>query len=202
MLEELDEYRRRYDSLAFSEHQAMYRRIAEVYPEQAFWNAAECLAFLKHYKPRIVHEIGGHDGALAAEMLAQCKFIDRWHNLELVLGNSVCTDRRYHQHVKRDWAWASPLYFDALVLSHVVEHVSPHHFFRMLGALKGKAVYVDAPLRESDRTEWMGTETAHVLPYSMQEVDQAFAEFGWRVTHSGVSDLHGFVSRTRWYERA
>lgn len=200
MLDALDEYRTNYDSLPFSEHQAMYERIEEVYPEQSWWNAEDCAHFLAQYRPARVVEIGGHDGGLAAAVLPNATSVKSWTNYELVESPQVCDDPRYEVCILRDWAWSVALNADALILSHVVEHLSEARLWDLLRNLSCPAVYVDAPLHEDVRTHWAGTETAHVLPYSMQDLDSAFSHRGYLKAYANVSNARGLVSRTRWYE--
>ena len=201
MLEELENYRRNYDSLPFSEHQRMYEEIEKVYPEQSWWNARDCLGFLEQYRPAHVVEIGGHDGGLASKVLPDAPFVESWTNYELVDCPQTCTDPRYEALVLRDWAWSVALNADALVLSHVVEHLSEERLGELLRSLKCPAIYVDAPLHESARSNWAGTETAHVLPWSMQELDLAFRSRGYLMAFANVDNSRGLVSRVRWYER-
>ena len=202
LLPELDAYRLAYEYLPFSKHQAMYRRIGEVYPEQAFWNAEDCAAFLARYRPAQVFELGGHDGGLAAAVLPQATSVEWWLNLEIVRCEQRCDDPRYAAFVLTDWAWTYPLHCDALILSHVIEHLSEGHVRSLIRACHADAVYVDAPLQEHARSSWRGSVTAHILPHSMQELDALFAEQGFSVSHAASSNQHGFECRTRWYERA
>lgn len=199
MREELDSYRNMYDLLVFREHKEMYERIGEVYPEQAFWNAPDCAAFLERYQPERVVELGGHDGGLAAAVLPGAPFVSEWLNFELVDCDQTCADYRYSFVVLGDWL--TEVKADALVLSHVLEHLSEFQARRLIAGVDARAIYVDAPLLESQRSEWRGTMTAHVLPHSFTEVDALFAEHGWSVAHAAAANLHGFESRTRWYER-
>lgn len=190
---ELDLYRDRYDSLTFAQHRAMYELIETVYPEQSFWNANACMGFMLEFAPRNVLEIGGHDGGLAAAVLAEMPFIDSWRNLELVVSPQVCEDPRYSLEVLDDWAWTQSLGGDALVMSHFIEHISETQLERLLANLDVRCIYVDAPLLEDTPSYWGGTTTAHVLPFSFAQLDQAFGARGYHAQKCGET--------IRWYSR-
>ena len=201
LIGELDWYRLHYDELSFAEHREMYERIDSLYPEQSFWNAADCIEFVRHFEPKNVVEVGGHDGGLAGAVLAEVPEIVSWTNLELTEATQVCTDPRYRLVLLEDW-WLGQTFGDAVVLSHVVEHLSVAKLRELVVALlpHHPDVYVDAPLPESGGVSWWGTETAHVLPFSMAALDALFVDYGWRQVHAAESVECGFPCRTRWYQ--
>lgn len=199
---EFDTYRLNYDHLSFDAHQDLYQRIAQVYPEQSFWSAESCGEFLAHYKPRTVLELGGWDGGLAAAALPDAPFVTGWTNFDLVDVPQVCSDQRYTSLVLSDWAWSAELRGDAFIASHILEHLNIRHLQELLAALKCPTVFVAVPFHEGEATNWMGSETTHVLPWSRTQLDAAFEHQGFHVAHRAEIFQPGAgVTGIRWYQR-
>ena len=194
---DLDKYRDQYDDLTFQEHQALYQRVVEEYPEQSFWSAPECARFLEFVQPQRVVEIGGWDGGLAEASY----FLDRWVNLDWADVPQVCRKPGYQYVILQDFVWTWTEWGDAVVMSHVLEHMSEEHLRNLLSVMDARAIYVDAPLSEDHRIEWRGSLTAHVLDLSFREVDEVFREYGYARTFSAPSKANSFPSTVRWYER-
>ncbi len=194
----LDDYRRDYDNLDFAGHQAFYERVGAEYPEQSWWNADACAAFLAHYQPETVDEIGGWDGGLAAAVLPGSSVLG-WRNFEITDVPQVCSHRAYTFELPDDWAWSQPRKADALVLSQVIEHMSEEHVHAMFSAFDVRAIYVDTPLHPFARSDWNGSTTGHILTLSLEELDRIAAGYGYRLEHSGTDNRHGFTSYWRWY---
>jgi hypothetical protein len=201
LLDELDAYREAYDSLTFQQHREMYERIGEVYPEQSWWDAPAVTEFINKYSPLEIVEVGGHDGGLAAAVLPDAEYVLWWLNLELVHCAQVCRDVRYEFRLLQDLHGLTGIDADALILSHTVEHLSETILRELVATLNVDAVYVNAPLHEAARSSWRGTVTAHVLSWSMQELDALFIEHGYAVAHSAHAQGAG-GGLIRWYERA
>lgn len=191
-----EQYRNAYDRLSFAEHQALYGQVAAEFPEQSYWNAVEVERFLRHYYPECVVEIGGWDGGLANTV----PYSGTWTNLELADVPQVCAKPGYRRVVLTDWLWNRGAWGDAVVMSHVIEHMSEDHIRRLLGSFEGQPVYVDAPLEEDKWTNWKHSTTTHVLGHSFSALDVLFAEHGYQVAYKADSKVNPFPSVIRWYE--
>ena len=180
-----DAWRRDYDTMSFSEHQAFNQRVAEQHPDQQHWNAAACARFLDDRRPWTVIEIGGWDGTLAAAMLAQAPWVHAWTMYDITDVPQACDDPRYWPVVLTGWPWEKrELRADALILSHVVEHMRVAQFERLLARFTGDAVYVDAPLPDVNPS-WDGYPGTHIIEVGAIEVAEVLAVHGFAVDRDG-----------------
>lgn len=154
-----DEWRARYDTLTFHEHQQANTEWAVLYPEQRSFDSDKVAAFLAGRAHGSVVELGGWDGQLAALMLEQFPDIETWVNYDITDVPQVCTDHRYERVVLDDWPWLRDARADALVASHVFEHMRGSQIRLLLERWDVDAVFVDAPLA----TSWDGYHGSHIL---------------------------------------
>lgn len=160
-----DEWRTRYDTMSFREHAAINDRWGVEYPAQASWKLQPVLDAL--WSARTVVEIGGWDGGLAAKALALLPRVERWTNYEMcqpAIDRTVCHDPRYKPVLLEDWPWNTDLEpADALVMSHVVEHMRFHQLFELTRLFdRYRVVHMQAPL-DLERIDWTGYHGSHIL---------------------------------------
>ena len=179
-----DAWRRDYDDMSFQQHQAFNQMVALQHPVQQHWNADACARFLDDRRPWTVLEIGGWDGSLAAAMLDQCAWIHAWTMYDITDVPQVCTDDRYWPVVLTCWPWHKHLRGDALVLSHVVEHMRVAQLERLIKRFSGDAVYIDAPLPDVNPS-WEGYEGTHILEVGALELASLLAVHGYAVERDG-----------------
>lgn len=207
-ISELDTFRERYrrGDLSFEEHVDFYDLIVQVAPEQNYWSLGLVNEFLQWAQPRLVFELGGWDGGLADAVLLWHPGIQAWVNQEIARVPQVCTDPRYSYDQPDTWAWSQPIDgFDAVIASHVLEHLTVEHlsmFLRSLAAVN--YAYVDVPLPEK-ATNWMGTTTTHILDLSISEFDGVWEDFGWEIvqrsSRDGKTKINGRTSGVPSYVR-
>lgn len=175
-----DEWRQQYQALDFHGQAAFYVEVAREYPEQTHWDLNACVGFYERLRPARIVEIGGWDGALAAEMLSRHPEIESWDNHEIVAVPQACQDSRYRRHLLDDWFWLDPPPGDALVTSHTVEHLSNEHLRDLLDASGGyRALFVATPLPDATRPRWGGYHGSHILDLSWDELDAEIQARGW-----------------------
>lgn len=202
----LDAWRKAYlaGELTYADHRRIYERIAVEYPNQNYYAAELAKHFFAGATPEEVFELGGWDGALAAEVLPEAASIQRWTNYEIVKVPQVCTDPRYRLAVPNRFVWELPsLHGDAFFASHVLEHLTAADMEKLLDKLDTfRWAYVDVPL-PSEPFDWKGTTTTHALVWSISEFDQAWEERGWRIVSSifRANDVPSYVRFLHRYPR-
>jgi len=99
-IHEFDNYRKKYDSLSFSDKKRITRRWSKKYPEQAHFRYDYVDLWLQKYvkTPVRILEIGGWKGDLASKVLLSSMNIELWHNYDLIESDSteICKDKRYN----------------------------------------------------------------------------------------------------------
>lgn len=177
-----DDERRNWDALCYAH-----------FPEQAHGNGQlidYCLELARikslGEKPRVL-EVGGWRGDHAAALLKRHDWIHSWTNIEFcekAARTPKTDDPRYTAVVPNHFRWWGKDEVpaaDLLVLSHVIEHLSPEDLKGLLEATKHiPMVYCEAPLPEVG-TNWEGYLGTHILPLSWKEVDDLFLATGWPV---------------------
>jgi hypothetical protein len=182
-------WRARYDTMTFAEHQAFNQQVADRYPEQQSWDAAACEAFLRTHRPRLVAEVGGWDGALAARMLERLDDIDRWVNYDITDVPQVCVDRRYVRCLLERWPWQHTITADALVLSHVAEHMRATQLAALLKRWRVHHVYLDVPV-EAAPPNWHGYSGTHILEVGRDGLQALAEQAGYTVSYQAGTVLH------------
>ena len=183
-VENCDAYRRSYNDAPFESHKAFYDWIAKDYPDQSYASLELIDGFLTWSGASSVIEIGGWDGRAAGAML-QRHPLTSWRNYEIANVRQVCLDPRYQGIVLDGWLWEreEPLEADALVASHVLEHLSVEHLSKLLNSVTCQYMYVDVPLPD-EPYDWMGSLTTHVIPLSIWQFDELLERHGWHVVRS------------------
>jgi hypothetical protein len=171
--------------MTFAEQQAFYEDVARAHPVQRDWNEEACWRFLSERLPAEVVELGGWDGSLAAAMLDRAPFIRWWSNYDIVAVPQVCTDRRYGLVVPDEPAWQglAPIPADALIASHVVEHLRVAEVEALVSAWAPRSIYLDTPL-EARATDWRGYEGSHVIEVGSEELLARLDALGYTATHT------------------
>lgn len=182
--------------MTFAEHQAINAEWAQQYPHQQSWNAEACKKFLETRPVGRVVELGGWDGALADRMLNEFDWIDEWVNYDLTPGvPQVCTDRRYRKIELQHWPYISQVKGDALVASHVFEHMLATEIEWLLEAWDVESVYMDVPIG-ADPSDWRGYHGSHILEVGHVELLRRCRDLGYKVTHADTHDgLIAFLDR-------
>lgn len=176
-------WRANYDRMDFAEHQAFNAACLEQFPVQRSFNTEACARFLEERQPKTVVELGGWDGGLATEMLERFGGIDTWLNYDITPDvPQECGDPRYDVVVLDGWPWDFKVTADALVASHVVEHMRISQVELLLNAWDVRHAYIDTPL--GGNPQWEGYQGSHIIETGAAEFLQAMDDAGWTVSHS------------------
>jgi hypothetical protein len=182
-----DAWRANYGSMSFAEHQDFYRAVALAYPVQRHYDGRAVLEFLRATHPWTVAEVGGWDGALAEGFLTIVPVVE-WTNYEIAPNvPQVCQNSRYRYQPLDRWPWEfEEIPGDALVLSHVVEHMLLDEFAALLDRFYGDAVYIDTPVVGDGRQDWRGYQGSHIIEEGWAGIELRLFSRGFeRVTPPG-----------------
>lgn len=205
-LDDLDIWRANYrnGTCTIEDHRRLYAAIHAEYPDQGYVNTSELFFFLKVHKPKTVVEIGGWDGWAAHNTMLAAR-VETWDNYEIApvepLPNMPTGYRHHTLEDAMPWETPGALSADALVASHVLEHLTAADLSRLLAALDVKAAYVDVPLLATTPTTWDGTWTTHALALSLEQFDQEWAARGWTLAHGVAYEHRNVHSYVRVYVR-
>lgn len=156
-------WRRDYDKMTFEQHQEFNAKVVRLHPVQRQWDGEAVQAFLAERGPRSVVELGGWDGSLAAQMLAEFPLIESWVNLDIAPDvPQVCSDPRYERIVLSSWPWLRSVTADALIASHVFEHMRVHEIEQLLTRWDVAAVFIDSPIATTP-SSWQGYHGSHII---------------------------------------
>lgn len=180
-----DGWRQSYDRLTFQDQKDFYRDCAVLYPCQQHFDLEAAREFFDRYRPRTVLELGGWDGALASQILADHDEILCWRNHDLVAVPQIPTDPRYELNELFEplWEGRGYLYADAFVATHTIEHVKARELGRLVAKLHVKACLIEAPLDDSP-LDWRGYDGTHVLELGWEGVDALFGTYGYETERS------------------
>ena len=205
---EFDKWRALYPWMTHAEQCDFYNQMVEFWPDQKCYDAEPVVELVKSLLQDKEHirivELGGHDGALAAEVLSQFSGICGWVNFEIsneVVRASVAnygvdkTDTRYWvRDLLDNPMWVdhhSNEYCDLFIASHVIEHLSLTHFCRLAEWLRGvPVVHFQAPLNPTRGNDWSGYVGSHILPVGWTGVCEVMRENCFRTADSGPSDWY------------
>lgn len=197
-----DEWRDRYDRLAYEEQRAFYDASFEKYPRQEHATLAEVERFFHHLpenETARVLEIGGWDGRVAGHMLHNGVSIAEWINLE-VCQKAVAaglTHPRYRAFVPDHFAWDLPELPAANIFfaAHTIEHIKAEQLRRLVSRLTTvHRAYVEAPLpTRGEEVSWAGRWNTHILELGWEEVERLFADFGFETIYRSPD--------VRWFSR-
>lgn len=177
-----DQWRADYDTMTFAEHQAFNAEVARQHPVQRQWDGDAVRAFLSRRQPQTVVELGGWDGSLAAAMLPDFPAILRWRNLDITPDvPQACISPRYQREVLEGWPWHQTETADALVASHVFEHMRIREIEQLLSAWDVSAVFIDAPIRQVS-SHWVGYEGTHILEVGSDELLNRLVDLDYEAT--------------------
>lgn len=176
-----DEWRDQYDTLTFAQHQQANQEWAGLYPHQASFNLEAVERFLEEREHGSVVELGGWDGQLAARMLHMFPCIETWVNYDITNVPQVCHDPRYERIVLSDWPWLRDARGDALIASHVFEHMRAAQIGLLIERWDVAAVFVDAPVNGG---VWDGYHGSHILEVDVPELISLVESAGFRCSHS------------------
>lgn len=167
-------WRERYDYMTFADHQAFNAEVLTHYPAQQHFDANACRNFLAARGNRLdVAELGGWDGALAKLMLEEARAAS-WDNYDITPGvPQVCHHPDYEYVVLDRWPWRRKVKADALVASHVLEHLKLDEVDKLLSAWDCPHVYVDTPISR-DGTSWDDYAGTHILEAGSTELLELF----------------------------
>mgnify|MGYP001417850576 FL=1 len=181
---DFDSWRKRYDEMTFDEHAEFYRRLHGDHPDQQHFSVESAHSFFGCIDgAKSVIELGGYDGGLASACLSEHPEILSWTNFDLDTAASLCDDPRYSAITLTTQFWeARPPLSDneIFVASHVIEHLSDDDFLSLLSNVSwASAIYFDAPIDQSVRSEWDGSTAAHKLSLSWDDIDGLVSLLGY-----------------------
>jgi hypothetical protein len=193
-IEEFDQYRLEYDTIAPHRLTEWHSRLFADYPDQSHYNGGAMLHFFEGIDARMVAEIGGWDGAAAKLVLLANPEIEVWVNYEVcaeAANASVCADGRY-------WAIPEAMYrispsIDTVVASHCLEHMNDAQVETFISTLHAANLYIDAPLSDDGET-WIGTTCFHCLNMGWSRLDELVRAAGFKQTGNVGAEI-------RWYKR-
>jgi hypothetical protein len=188
-----DQWRADYDRMSFADHQAFNQHVATLHPEQRSYNVAATRQFLKERQPRTVVEIGGWDGALADLMIDEFYCIKRWTNYDITDVPQACDAPAYERVVLDDWPWNRTLEADALIASHVLEHMKLAEVAKLLNVWSVDSVYVDCPI--GGGTDWAGYHGTHILEASVTQLLDTFHARGFETSYAAPG-LIAYLDKT------
>lgn len=190
-----DDWRANYDALTFEEHQEFNAQVAERYPRQQCFNATACREFLAERQPRRVVELGGWDGELAGLMLPAFPRILDWANYDITPVTQSCTHPVYRRVLLDDWPWNRVVAGDALIASHVFEHMRGREIGTLLDRWNVQSVFVDCPI-DWQGHPWNGYEGTHILELGIHDLVGLFTDRGYTVEMvSTAPSFIGFFDR-------
>jgi hypothetical protein len=206
-----DLWRENYDSLTFEDQCRFYDWVAEKYPDQAEYNAEPIRYALyratEEIGPLYVMEIGGWDGALAAETLdgLDDTRIAAWTNYDiaqmaLVRGSWI--PDRYRPVLLKDFPWnySFPNRHNVFVATHFIEHIKAHELLKLFFALKQSIKYIvlQAPIEDSViHKDWSGYTGSHILEIGWSQVYDMLHWFGFEL-QAGLCDGIGHGKVMVW----
>lgn len=177
---DFDAWREGYDAMTWSDHVATYSELHRLYPIQRHFDATACGEFLDLIKPPRVMEIGGWDGELASLVLPSRPFIRYWQNADAcpeVVAGPVCTDPRYCARIGPAILGG----FDALVMSHVAEHMRWEELRFTITRARVNAVYLASPLpTDGSAPDWNHYPGTHILEIGWDTIGAFLGGLGFR----------------------
>lgn len=185
-------WRANYDTMSFADHQEFNADCVRLHPEQRCWNGEACDRFLAERWPRTVVELGGWDGSLAADMLARHPRIDVWTNYDISPGvPQACDDPRYQRVVLDYWPWHYYPQADALIASHVFEHMRAEEVVRLVARWDVGSIYIDCPVGPGP-SGWHGYEGSHILEVGSTELLWRLEQVGYKAAY--VDNAGGLIA--------
>jgi len=176
-----DGWRAGYDEMTFGEMRDFYREVAALYPLQESANV--CMAQeafnLIDFPYKHVVELGGWNGRLAATML-QRNDVMFWENYDIVKVPQACANVSYRLRVLDDYLWNKPpVHADVFVACHTIEHIKARELNALIGNLRTRWVYLEAPLEYGPR-DWTGYAGSHILEVGWEGVSAIMLYHGYR----------------------
>lgn len=190
-------WRANYDLMTFRQHQDFYADVAAIHPEQNCWNKDATRKFVNSRRPREIVEVGGWNGSLANAILREFPQIDTWVNYEIAPDvPQECTNGRYTRVTLADWPWHRKLRADALIASHVFEHMRITEIEKLVQAWDVASIYIDCPIGP-DAPNWDGYEGSHILEVGSTELLARLKRIGYRASFvdAGADSLIAYLDR-------
>jgi hypothetical protein len=202
MTDVLNDWRRTYDELSYIDQSKMYDKLHKMLPDQHRFDPAKLGEFIEKAGNGLkILEIGGYNGALAKEFLDKYDpyKIRSWRNIDIsqkAIEESVCDDPRYLAQFETDFFWnlEYPEEFDLVIMSHVVEHIKAENLEEFLKKAKIKYLYIDAPLPEREKPNWVNYPGTHIFEHSWEELELLLLVYKFKKSVSR-DGLIGFFSK-------
>lgn len=192
---DFNRWRSEYDSLSFKEQAHFYKQLLSDHPNQTHFSRAAVLEFMSGSGASKIVELGGNDGGLADVVLGAFPSVESWHNYELSGSDQVCNDQRYEV-FSDEFLWRRHhAGYDALVASHILEHITTLELDRLLDAVPVSWLYTDIPVAPGG--SWDHTTAAHIS--RADEIIPVIESHGFEkfMERDGSCDSH----RVRGYRR-
>ena len=172
------------------EHVEFAKQLTKAFPEQKHYNLKAALEAISRVSSPLgmlkVTEVGGHDGSLANDLLQSPFNIQHWTNFDLVQSEPACKDPRYHTaQVDFDFYYDEPMAVftnrEILIATHMIEHLSDEDFLQFIKYFQEfPNVYFEAPLKQSEKSDWHDYMGTHILTYSWDTIEALMRVYGYR----------------------
>ncbi|MBF0226309.1 MAG: glycosyltransferase family 2 protein [Desulfobacterales bacterium] len=197
-IKNFDTYRKKYDTFSFQVLVKKADKWLHQYPEQANFNLPPIIYWFDNFvsKPASVLEIGGWRGDLAMTLLPKYKFIDLWHNYDLITDKSTqkCSDVRYKQISLKDYIWNIPVakIYNSLIATHMIEHIKWRELLLLINWIPEHitSVLFEAPLDKSNENiDWTGDRSTHILEKGWAEIIHEMAKNGFKQVYTNGNTI-------------
>jgi len=188
-INEFNNYRKKYNSLSFSDKKRIACRWSKKYPEQAHFNFEHVdfwLRYIVNGHPKVL-EIGGWKGDLALKALSSFKNIQIWHNYDIIESEPYqrCNDYRYKYIILEDYIWNKSLEieYNVLIATHVIEHFSWSEFVSLISWISTniETVLFEAPIPYTgENINWTGDHSTHILEKGWEQVITEMQNYGFK----------------------
>lgn len=199
-----DRWRDYYDLLTWQDQIEFYDEVARRWPRQNHYPLGWFKTVVGYLSGKLetfsVFEVGGWQGHMAAELLAEYDIIE-WVNYEVcqwAVDNSVCSDSRYLSMVPGDFPWNVALpELKVFITSHTLEHIKSEEVNKLFANLPDSFRFMAhaLPPNISADSDWADYGGSHILDCGIDEIDKFAIDAGFSVMEklSGISN--------RLYER-
>jgi glycosyltransferase involved in cell wall biosynthesis len=197
-----DDWRDRYEWYAENdkEQKEFFDDIARWFPTQAHYDLDQIAQFFVR-NPSIenVIEIGGWQGDMARDILGSNWQIKGWMNIEYTdwaAFHPNCYDPRYHVSCPDNFRWwkykewcDGECNVDAIVMTHVAEHLKLHDFIDMVKPFMGvPLIYIESPIDTAEVNRlWKGYYGTHVIDAKWPDLIEGMDNLGYDMVYADTT---------------